>query len=71
MQVRSRYFKGLKDYDIIKSFGEMIRRIIKITAEEKQSTEWAYCPQEIVEMLAKVPVPEIYSTIFIQFMENM
>ena len=49
----------------------MIRRIIKITAEEKQSTEWAYCPQEIVEMLDKVPVPEIYSTIFIQFMENM
>ena len=27
--------KGLKDYDIIKSFGEMIRRKIKITKEEK------------------------------------
>ena len=27
--------KGLKDYDIIKSFGEMIRMKIKITAEEK------------------------------------
>ena len=29
--------KGLKDYEIIKSFGEMIRRKIQITAEGKQS----------------------------------
>ena len=56
--------KGLKDYDIIKSFGEMIRRKIKITAEETQNPEWLYSPQEIVEMLDKGPLPEIYNTIF-------
>ena len=56
--------KGLKDYDIIKSFRETIRRKIKITAAEKQSPEWPYSPEEIVEMLDKGPLPEIYNTIF-------
>ena len=56
--------KGLKDYDITKSFGKLIRRKFKITAEEKQSPEWLYIPQAIVEMLDKRPLPEIYNTIF-------
>ena len=56
--------KGLKDYDITKSFGKLIRRKFKITAEEKQSPEWLYIPQAIVEMLDKGPLPEIYNTIF-------
>ena len=56
--------KGRKDYGIIKSFGEIIRRKIKITAEEKQSPEWPYSPEEIVEMLDKGPLPEIYNTTF-------
>ena len=51
--------KRLKDHDKIKSFGEMIRRKIKITAEEKQSPEWPYSTQEIVEMLDKRPLLEI------------
>ena len=42
----------------------MIWRKIKITAEEKQSPEWLYSPQEIVEMLDKGPLPKIYNTIF-------
>ena len=54
--------KGRKDYDIIKSFGEMIRREIKITAVEKQSSELPHSPEEIVERLR--PLPEIYNTIF-------
>ena len=33
--------KGLTDYVIIQSFGEMIRRKIKVTAK-KQSPEWPY-----------------------------
>ena len=56
--------KGLKDYDIIKSFREMIWRKMKITTEEKQSLEWPYSPQEIVEMLGKGPLREIYNTVF-------
>ena len=56
-------WKRLKDYDIIKSFGEMIQRKIKITAEEKQTPEWPYSPREIVEMLDKGPLPEIYNTV--------
>ena len=65
--------KGLKDYDISKSFGEMIRREIKINTEEMQSPEWAYSLQEIVEMLDKGTLPEIYFTIqfSVPFMENM
>ena len=43
--------KGLNDYDIIKSSGEMEEN--EITAEEKQSPEWLYSPQAIVEMLDK------------------
>ena len=56
--------KELKDYDIIKSFGEIIWRKIRITAEEKQRSEWPYSLQDIVEMLVKGPLPEIYNTIF-------
>ena len=56
--------KELKDYDIIKSFGEIIWRKIKITAEKKQRSEWPYSLQDIVEMLVKGPLPEIYNTIF-------
>ena len=42
----------------------MIWRKIKITAEEKQNPELPYSPQEIVEMLDKGPLLEIYNTIF-------
>ena len=34
-----------------------------ITAEEKQSSEWPCSPQEIVEMLCKGSLPEIYNTV--------
>ena len=63
--------KGLKDYDITKSFGEMIRRKIKITEEEKRSHEWTYSPQEIVEILDKGTLPEIYNTILYVVHGNM
>ena len=49
--------KGLNDYDIIKSFGEMEEN--EKTAEEKQSPEWLYSPQAVVEMLDKGLLPEI------------
>ena len=42
----------------------MVRRKIKITAEEKQSLKWPYSPQKIVEILDKGLLPEIYDTIF-------
>ena len=63
--------KGLKDYDITKLFGEMIRRKIKITEEEKRSHEWTYSPQEIVEILDKGTLPEIYNTILYVVHGNM
>ena len=56
--------KLLKDYDIIKSFAEMIWRKIKITTEKKQSPTWSYSPQKTVEMLDKESLLEIYNTIF-------
>ena len=36
----------------------------ELTAEEKQSPEWLYSPQAIVEMLDKGLLPEIQHTIF-------
>ena len=36
----------------------------EITAEEKQSPEWFYSPQAIVEMLDKGLLPQIQNTIF-------
>ena len=56
--------KLLKDYDIIKSFAEMIRRKIKITTEKEQSPTWPYSPRKTVEMLDKESLLEIYNTIF-------
>ena len=35
-----------------------------ITAEEKQSSEWLYSPQETVEILDKESLPGIYNAIF-------
>ena len=48
----------------------MIWRKIKITAEEKQNTEWSYSPEEIIEMLDKGPLREIYNTIFYAIYEK-
>ena len=45
-------------------FGELIPRKIKITAKEKQSPEQSYSSKEIVEMLDKGPLLEIYNTSF-------
>ena len=56
--------KRLKDYDTIRSFCEMTRRKINIAAEEKQSSEWPYNPQDIIEMLDKERLSGIYNTIF-------
>ena len=42
----------------------MIRKKIKINAEEKKSSERPYSLQEIVEMLDKEPLPEIYNPNF-------
>ena len=58
--------KELKDYDTIKSFWEMIRRKIKITAEEKQPPEWPYGPQEIFEMLDKGQLQKKLQSIYLQ-----
>ena len=56
--------KRLKDCDTIRSFCEMTRRKINIAAEEKQSSEWPYNPQDIIEMLDKERLSGIYNTIF-------
>ena len=48
----------------------MIWRKIKITAEEKQNTEWPYSPDEIIEMLDKGPLREITIQFFMLFMKN-
>ena len=56
--------KRLKDCDAIRSFCEMTRRKINIAAEEKQSSEWPYNPQDIIEMLNKERLSGIYNTIF-------
>ena len=42
----------------------MTRRKINIAAEEKQSSEWPYSPQDIIEMLDKERLSGIYNTIF-------
>ena len=42
----------------------MIRKKTEITTEEKRNPGWSYSPQEIVQMLDKGPLPEIYNTNF-------
>ena len=42
----------------------MIRRKTKINIEEKQSPGWPYSSKEIVEMLDKGLLPEIYNFLY-------
>ena len=42
----------------------MIQRKTKINIKEKQSPGWPYSSKEIVEVLDKGLLPEIYNTIF-------
>ena len=56
--------KGLKDYDITKSFGKLIRRKFKITAEEKQTLNGFTFLKRLLRCWDKGPLPEIYNTIF-------
>ena len=56
--------KGLKSNDIIRSFGTLIRRKIKERLQEEKEIEWPYSPEELVRMLDKGPLPELYNAIY-------
>ena len=48
--------KGLRDNDIIRSFGALIRRKIEERSQQEEDTRWPYKPEELLEMLDKGPI---------------
>ena len=53
---------GLRDGDLIKSFGRLIRR--RLLANPKEEEEWPLTPDEMMEEVNKGPSPDLYNAIF-------
>ena len=56
--------KGLGDEDIIKSFGNMIRRKVRSVKNEKAYPTWSYSPGEMFDLLENGPLQELCNVIF-------
>ena len=56
--------KGLRDGDIIKSFGNMIRRKVRSIKNEKIYPTWSYSRGEMFDLLMKGPLQELCNVIF-------
>ena len=59
---------GLRDEDLSKSFGRMIRR--KLNAKKKTEMELPLSPEEFLSMLDEGPLPEIYNAIYYSMHDN-
>ena len=46
------------------SFGALIQRKIKRRLEDEKKSEWSYNPEELIRMLVRGPLPEIYNAIY-------
>ena len=55
--------KGLRNNNIIRSFGALIQRKIKKRPEDKKKFEWPCNPEELMGMLNRGPLPEIYNAV--------
>ena len=56
--------KGLRNSDIIRSSGALIQRKIKKRLENEKKFEWPYNLEELMGMLDRGPLPEIYNAIY-------
>ena len=56
--------KGLRNNDIIRSFGALIQRKIKKCPEDKNKFEWPCNPEELMGMLNRGPLLEIYNAVY-------
>ena len=63
--------KGLRDGDITKSFGNMIRRKVRSIKNEKIYPTWPYSPGEMFDLLEKGPLQELYNVIFYTIKETL
>eukprot|EP00794_Sanderia_malayensis_P015579 gene15579-17153_t len=50
---------GLRDDDLVKSFGRMIRR--KLAQRESQEKKWPLTSEELIEQMDKGPLPELFN----------
>ena len=53
---------GLRDTDIVKAFGRMIRR--KIEEKKKDVDKWPLTPEELLSRMDEGPLPELYNAIY-------
>ncbi len=60
---------GLRDDDLAKSFGRMIRRKLKMKTQEKP--EWPLSPEELICKLDEGPLPDLYNAIYYSMYDNM
>lgn len=49
---------------MVRSFGTLVQRKIKKRIKEVKEFEWLYTPQELVQMLLKGPLAELYIAIY-------
>ena len=54
----------MEDKETIRSFGALIQRRIEECSENEKKFEWQYNPEELMGMLERGPLPEIYSVIY-------
>ena len=53
---------GLRDEDLAKSFGKMIR--CKLAVKEEKQHQWPLSPEELIAKLDEGPLPDLYNTIY-------
>ena len=56
--------EGLRNNDIIRSFGALIQRKIKKCVEDEKKFELPYNPEELIGMLDRGPLPEICNAVY-------
>ena len=52
----------LRDDDIVKSFGKLIKR--KVCKRSNETIEWPLSSEQLTQLLDKGPLPEVYNAIY-------
>ena len=53
---------GLRDDNIVKSFGRLIKP--KVYERNEEAIEWPLSPEQLTQLLDKGPLPELYNVIY-------
>ena len=59
---------GLRDFDLAKSFGKMIRR--KIKERDEVENKWPLTPEELLSRIDSGPLQELYNAIYFSIYEK-